>query len=179
MTSSSDMLEDPSRCSDVLKDSSRCNDMRVGGTQGLTLDTTEAFPLGNQQVSKKLFSWNPETNISKYFFKPISPFSLYKLERNNRKREGKGGKIGKEGTEEREDLKFKVISLIFLVLFGTHSKYSTESLPKLKILPKACKRFLFINNTKTESLAREEGESCLAGLCVDQSHLGDCGTTPT
>lgn len=64
----SDMLEDPSRCSDVLEDPSRCSDMRDGGTQGLTLDTTEAFQLRNQQVSKKLFSWNPETYISNYFF---------------------------------------------------------------------------------------------------------------
>lgn len=80
VTISSDMLEDPSRCSDVLKDSSRCSDMRVGGTQGLTLDTTEAFPLGNQQVSKKLFSWNAETNISKYFltYFPLSPCTSWK-----------------------------------------------------------------------------------------------------
>lgn len=110
---------------------------------GLTLGAIETFHLRNQKV-KNCFLGILKQIISEtlFFFKEnyfFFPFPLHKLEkRNNRKGEG-------------EDLKFKIISLIFLVLFGTHSKYSTESPPRLKILPKACKRFLFINDSKRDS----------------------------
>lgn len=82
----------------------------------------------------------------------------------------KGKKAG------REDLKLKIISLIFLVLFGTYPKHSTGSLPRLDILPKACKGFLSISHTKADS-SKERGGSCVASLCRQESsgtmmHLG-------